>query len=199
MKAVASLPRVLIIDNNPERSSTLQQILEAGRYEVSFPIRLQHGLTDQIVKLKPDIIVLGVDFPGKRILKWVASLHAVYPCPTVLFSRDERSETIQAATRAGVSAYAVGELTTARVKTIIAAANARFCELRALQQELEKTKTDIAERKIIERAKERVAEQRGCNESQAYQILRQMAMNHRRRLADISRDVLAISEVLTNK
>ena len=62
--------------------------------------------------------------------------------------------TIQAATRAGVSAYAVGKLTDARVKTIIESAVARFHEFQALQQELEKTKTNLAERKVIERAKE---------------------------------------------
>ena len=116
-----------------------------------------------------------------------------------MFSRDERSETIQAATRAGVSAYAVGKLTGARVKTIIESAVARFYEFRAVQQELEKTKTNLAERKIIERAKELVAQQRGCNESQAYQILRKMAMNRRKRLAEISEDVLSVADVLTNK
>ncbi|MDD9974814.1 MAG: ANTAR domain-containing protein, partial [Candidatus Poribacteria bacterium] len=133
------------------------------------------------------------------VLSWVASLHESYPCPTVMFSRDERSETIQAATRVGVSAYAVGKLTGARVKTIIEAAVARFYELRALREELEKTKTNLAERKIIERAKELVAQQRGCNEAQAYQILRKMAMNRRKRLAEVSRDILSVAEALTNK
>ncbi len=191
--------RILIIDNNPERANSLIQILEASRYRVAAPVRLQEGLTEQVTQIKPDIILIGVDFPGQTTLSWVASLHESYPCPTVMFSRDERSQTIQAATRAGVSAYAVGKLTGARVKTIIEAAVARFYEFQALQQELEKTKTNLAERKIIERAKELVAQQRGCNESQAYQILRKMAMNRRKRLAEISQDVLAVADVLTNK
>ena len=199
METGTSTPKVLIIDNNQERATSLVQILKASRYTVATPLRLQEGLTNQVSRVKPDIILIGVDFPGQAILSWVASLHESYPCPTVMFSRDERSETIQAATRAGVSAYAVGELTGARVKTIIEAAVARFYEFRALQEELEKTKTSLAERKIIERAKELVAQQRGCNEAQAYQILRKMAMNRRKRLAEISQDVLSVAEVLTNK
>ncbi len=191
--------QILIIDNNPERANSLIQILEARRYKVAAPVRLQEDLTEQVTQIKPDIILIGVDFPGQTILSWIASLHESYPCPTVMFSRDERSKTIQAATRAGVSAYAVGKLTGARVKTIIEAAVARFYEFQALQQELEKTKTNLAERKIIERAKELVAQQRGCNESQAYQILRKMAMNRRKRLAEISEDVLSVAEALTNK
>ncbi len=199
MEKNSAMPSVLIIDNNPERVILLVEILEASRYNVSAPLRLQQDITDQVSRLKPDIILIGVDFPGQAVLDWVAALYESYPCPTVMFSRDERPQTIQAATHAGVSAYAVGKLTLARVKTIIEAAVARFCEFRALQQELEKTKIDLAERKIIERAKEMVAQQRGCNEAQAYQILRKMAMNRRRRLAEISQDILSAAEVLTNK
>ena len=191
--------RILIIDNNPERANSLIGILEASRYKVAVPVRLQEDVVEQVALVKPDIVVIGVDFPGHTVLGWVAGLHEAYPCPIVMFSRDERSETIQAATRAGVSAYAVGELTVARVKTIIESAVARFHEFQALQQELERTKTNLAERKIIERAKELVAKQRGCNESQAYQILRKMAMNRRKRLAEISQDVLSVADVLTNK
>ena len=199
METVTSVPKILIIDNNQERATALAQILKTNQYRVAVPLRLQEGLADQVLRVKPDIILIGVDFPGQSILNSIASLHECYPCPTVMFSRDERSETIQAATRAGVSAYAVGKLTGARVKTIIEAAVARFYEFRALQEELEKTKTNLAERKIIERAKELVAQQRGCNEAQAYQILRKMAMNRRKRLAEISQDVLSVAEVLTNK
>ena len=199
METGTSTPKILIIDNNQERATALVQILKVSRYRVAAPLRLQESLVGQVSRVKPDIILIGVDFPGQSILNWVASLHESYPCPTVMFSRDEQSETIQAATRAGVSAYAVGKLTGARVKTIIEAAVARFYEFRALQEELEKTKTSLAERKIIERAKELVAQQRGCNEAQAYQILRKMAMNRRKRLAEISQDVLSVAEVLTNK
>ena len=199
MEKISSTSSILIIDNNPERAISLVEILEASRYNVSAPLRLQKDVVDQVSRLEPDIILIGVDFPGQTVLDWVTALHEGYPCPIVMFSRDERSQTIQAATRAGVSAYAVGKLTGARVKTIIEAAVARFCEFQALQQELEKTKINLAERKIIERAKEMVAQQRGCNEAQAYQILRKMAMNRRRRLAEISQDILSAAEVLTNK
>ena len=199
MEKINSASSVLIFDNNPERATLLVEILEKVQYNVSVPLRLQNDLVDQVSRLKPDIVLIGVDFPGQVVLDWVAVLYESYPCPTVMFSRDERPQTIQAATQAGVSAYAVGKLTVARVKTIIEAAVARFYEFRALREELEKTKMDLAERKIIERAKEMVAQQRGCNEAQAYQILRKMAMNRRRRLAEISQDILSAAEVLTNK
>ena len=101
MEKNSAMPSVLIIDNNPERVILLVEILEASRYNVSAPLRLQQDITDQVSRLKPDIILIGVDFPGQAVLDWVAALYESYPCPTVMFSRDERPQTIQAATHAG--------------------------------------------------------------------------------------------------
>lgn len=200
MKEVAAGTRILIIDDNPERTHLLTQILASGSYEVLAPLPLmpQAVLMHQVAARCPDILLIGADFPGQAFLKGVASLSECYPCPTVMFSEDGCAATIQAATRAGVSAYVVGKLTGARVKTIIEAAAARFRELRALQCELEKTKANLAERKIIERAKEVIAQQRGSSEAEAYQALRKMAMNRRKRLVEVAQDVLSVAEVLTN-
>ncbi len=205
MKAVASALRILIIDNNPERTSLLTQILDASHYEVVAPLHLGEicqrieDLPKQLKERNADIILVGADLPEPATLDCLAVLYEKYPCPMVIFSQDERPETIQAATRAGVSAYAVGKLTTTRVRTIIEAAVARFQERQALQRELEETKVSLAERKIIERAKEIVAQQRGTTEAEAYRALRKMAMNRRKRLAEIAQEVLSVAEVLINK
>ena len=60
--------RILIIDNNPERANSLISILEASRYKVAVPVRLQEGVAEQVARIKPDIILIGVDFPGRAIL-----------------------------------------------------------------------------------------------------------------------------------
>ena len=65
--------RILIIDNDPERANSLICILEKSRYKVAAPVRLQEGVADQVALVKPDIIVIGVDFPGHTVLSWVAS------------------------------------------------------------------------------------------------------------------------------
>lgn len=199
MVAVVETQNVLIVDNDVNRINQLDQIFEASRYNVISQVALQSGLLERVKLTNPDIILIGTDSPCDETLETVVSINQNHPCPIVMFAQDERSETIQNATLAGVSAYVVGELSKERIETIIEAAVARFCKFQALQQELERTKTSLAERKIIERAKEIVAHQRGTTEAEAYQILRKMAMDRRKRLADIAQDVLSIAEVLTNK
>ncbi|RKU14554.1 hypothetical protein C6501_07995 [Candidatus Poribacteria bacterium] len=199
MKAVAETQNLLIVDDDVNRINQLEHVFEASRYNIIAHVPLRYDLLQRVEQANPDIILIGVDSPCDETLETIASINQNHPCPIVMFAQDERSETIQNATLAGVSAYVVGELTKERIKTIIKAAVARFEKFRALQQELEKTKTSLAERKIIERAKEIVAQQRGTTEAEAYQTLRKMAMDRRKRLAEIAQDVLSIAEVLTNK
>lgn len=199
MEKVSKTQNLLIVDDDVNRINQLDQVFEASRYNVLAHVRLQQNILQRVEQTNPDIILIGADSPCNETLDTVASINQNHPCPIVMFAQDERSETIQNATLAGVSAYVVGELSKERIKTIIKAAVARFGKFRALQQELEKTKTSLAERKIIERAKEIVAQQRGTTEAEAYQTLRKMAMDRRKRLAEIAQDVLSIAEVLTNK
>ncbi len=199
MEKVSKTQNLLIVDDDVNRINQLNQVFEASRYNVLAHVRLQQDILQRVEQTNPDIILIGADSPCNETLDTVASINQNHPCPIVMFAQDERSETIQNATLAGVSAYVVGELSKERIKTIIKAAVARFGKFRALQQELEKTKTSLAERKIIERAKEIVAQQRGTTEAEAYQTLRKMAMDRRKRLAEIAQDVLSIAEVLTNK
>ncbi len=199
MEIVVETQDILIVDNDLERTNLLNQVFEGSRYNIVAHVGLEHGLLNQVKQTSPDIILIGVASPSDETLAEIGAINQNHPCPIVMFAQDDRSETIQNATLAGVSAYVVGILSKERIETIIEAAIARFGKFRALQKELEKTKTSLAERKIIERAKEVVAEQRGTTEAEAYQTLRKMAMDRRKRLAEIAQDVLSIAEVLTNK
>ncbi len=190
---------VLIVDSDLERICLLNQVFKASKYNIIAHVELDCRFLDQVKQTDPDIILIGVASPSDETLVAIGSINQNHPCPIVMFAEDNRSETIQNATLAGVSAYVVGSLSKERIRTIIEAAIARFAKFRALQKELEKTKTSLAERKIIERAKEIVAQQRGTTEAEAYQTLRKMAMNRRKRLAEIAQDVLSIAEILTNK
>ncbi len=200
MEAFAETQRVLVVDNKLDRIELLNKVVDkSNRYNVIAQVSLEQGLIEHVKQTNPDIILICVDAPCDETLHKVAAINNEHPCPIVMFAQDERSETIQNATLAGVSAYAVGELSKERVETIIEAAIARFKRFRELLQELEKTKTSLAERKVIERAKEFVAQQRGITEAEAYQVLRKMAMDRRKRLAEIAQDVLSVAEVLTKK
>jgi response regulator NasT len=98
--------------------------------------------------------------------------------------------------QAGVSAYVVDGIQPHRVRPIVEAAIARFEKFRALEDELQRTRAELADRKVIEKAKGLIMRQRGVSEDEAYRAMRKVAMRSNRRLADVAEGIVAAAELL---
>jgi response regulator NasT len=83
-----------------------------------------------------------------------------------------------------------------RVKPVLDVALARFKREQKLQGELLDTRRQLAERKLIERAKGVLMARNRMTEDQAYQKLRSMAMNKNLRLADVAQRILDVEDLL---
>ena len=68
--------------------------------------------------------------------------------------------------------------------------------LQAMGYELETVRAALNERKVVERAKGLLMASRKLTEDEAYNLLRQTAMNQNRRLLDVAEAVLAMSDFL---
>jgi response regulator NasT len=73
---------------------------------------------------------------------------------------------------------------------------ARFREFQALRRELEATRNKLAERKLIEKAKGLLMQQKSYSEEEAYQALRKVAMDRNQRLAEVAQNVISVLELL---
>lgn len=65
--------------------------------------------------------------------------------------------------------------------------------LQEVEQSLDLARTALEERKIMERAKYILMKHRGLEEDEAYQLMRQTAMNQSRRLIDVARSLIEMS------
>jgi hypothetical protein len=81
-------------------------------------------------------------------------------------------------------------------RSVIDLVNDQARRLQAMSDELETARSALNERKLIERAKGVLMVHRHFSEDEAYRSLRQMAMNQKRRVADVAEAVLAMAEVL---
>jgi response regulator NasT len=113
-----------------------------------------------------------------------------------MFATDPSTTLIRRAVECGVSAYVVDGWAPERLTPIIEAAAARFEAYSAVKQELDHTRNKLSERKVIEKAKGIVMQQRGLTEDQAYSSLRKMAMDQNLPLAEIARRVITVSQLL---
>lgn len=188
--------KVMLVDDQPARAALLEQALRDHQFTVIARLSTAAGLADQVAALQPDIIIIDIESPDRDTLENMAILHRDNPRPVVMFAEEGDTSTIERAVRAGVSAYVVDGLNPARVKPIVDVAIARFREFQALRQELQETRTQLADRKQIDRAKGLLMKHRDLDEQQAYQAMRKMAMDRGQRLGEVANNIIAVLELL---
>lgn len=187
---------VMLVDDQPARAALLEQALLDHSYKVIARLTSAAGLAQQVASLEPDVIIIDIESPDRDTLEHMATLHRDNPHPVVMFAEEGDTSAIERAMRAGVSAYVVDGLNPTRVKTIVDVAVARFREFQALRRELEETRTQLADRKQIDRAKGLLMKQRGLDEKQAYNAMRKMAMDRGQRLAEVASNIIAVFDLL---
>jgi response regulator NasT len=189
--------RVMIVDDNKERSAPLRNYLVEAGYNVVGHLSDTADLNKAVAQMRPDVIIIDTESPSRDTLEHICVVSRDDPRAIVMFSHDGETEKIRAATRAGVSAYVVGSLESARLRPILDAALVRFEEYQALRNELEETATKLADRKTIDRAKGILMKQRGLDEEAAYQSLRKLAMQRGMRMGEIAKQVIQAAELLS--
>jgi response regulator NasT len=182
--------RVLIIEDNPERLAMLIPALEAADCLVMATMNSARSLDAQIQALKPDAVIIATDSPDRDTLEHICVANTDCPRPIVMFTDDGSREAIRAATQAGVTSYVVDGIDPARIRSILDVAMTRFEAHQALIDQLEQTRLELSERKLIDQAKALLIKQTGASEPEVYREMRRAAMDRGLKLADIARQVL---------
>ena len=188
--------KVMLVDNTPQRASELRQALARAGFEVTATVESALELNEHMARVRPDVIIIDTDSPTRDVIEQICVMSRDDPHPVVMFSGDRHNETIRAALRAGVTAYIVDGLSQERIEPILTVAIERFTAEQELKQELEETKTQLASRKLIERAKGLIMQQRRMSEDEAFQCLRKLAMDRGIKLADAAARVVDVAKVL---
>ena len=189
-------PKIVIVDESPIRAAILEEGLrEAGFTEVVH-IREMHSLLARIYAVDPDIILIDLENPSRDVLEHLFQVSRVVRRPIAMFVDQSDTASIQASVEAGVSAYIVDGLKKERIKPILDLCVSRFNAFAKLQEELERTKSQLEDRKIIERAKGNLMRVKGLTEDEAYVLMRSTAMREKKKIGEIAQSIITASEML---
>ncbi|MFB1485995.1 MULTISPECIES: ANTAR domain-containing response regulator [unclassified Thiocapsa] len=187
--------RIMLVDARPDRREVLGPALSAEGFDVVACVDPDEGLLSAVARYAPDVVLIDIDSPSRDTLENLRTVQAHQPRPMVMFTQDDANESIRRAIEAGVSAYVVDGIERRRVRPIVEAAMARFSQFQALEKELLETRSKLAERKLIERAKGIIMAQQGLSEDAAFQAMRRLAMRKNKKLAEIAESVISASEL----
>ncbi len=189
--------KILVIDEDPVRAAILKEGLgDAGHLRVEW-IADTSNLYMRITALDPDVVLIDLENPNRDVLEQMFQVSREVKRPIAMFVDQSDTAMITASVDAGVSAYIVDGLKKERIKSILDMTISRFNAFSRLQQELDETKTQLEERKIIDRAKGILMQQKGIGEEEAYALLRKNAMNQKKKIAEVAASLVSAADLLS--
>ncbi len=188
--------RILIMTERARRERVLERALAEAHHQVTAVIRPDDDLVLYARRAHPDALIMDLAEPTREILEQLHRLGEQQPLPVVVFADRSGRQDIRAAVKAGVGAYVVDGFLPDRVVPVLEVAVARFTEFQALRGERDRAQTKLAERKSIERAKGILMRRRDLAEEAAYRLLRKMAMDRGRQLAEVAENIITAEEML---
>jgi response regulator NasT len=188
--------RVMVVDDADKDLSALKDALSAAGCTIVAEESSALRIPARVSETEPDLIIIESESPTRDVLEQLCVVTQFAPRPIVMFSDESDRQQIDAAIRAGVTAYIVAGMRSESIRPILDVAIARFEQDRALRAELEDAKTQLAQRKLIEKAKGLLMAQRGCSEEEAFSSLRKLAMDRNLKLADVARQVIDVARLL---
>jgi response regulator NasT len=191
-----SSPKIAIVDENPIRAAILEEGLREAGFTAVERVAEMNNLLARIYQIDPDVILIDLENPSRDVLEQMFQVSRAVRRPIAMFVDQADTASIQASVDAGVSAYIVDGFRKERIKSIIDLCISRFNAFAKLQDELDRTKTALEERKVIDRAKGILMKLKGLSEEEAYVLMRSTAMREKKKIVEIAQSIITASELL---
>lgn len=188
--------KILIVDESPIRAAILQEGLRDAGFTALWHVSEMRSLLARIYAIDPDVILIDLENPSRDVLEQMFQVSRAVRRPIAMFVDQSDSASIQASVDAGVSAYVVDGLRKERIKPVLDLCISRFNAFARLQDELDRTRSALEERKVLDRAKGILMKLKGLTEEEAYVLMRSTAMREKKKIADIAQSIVTAAEVL---
>lgn len=185
--------KLVLLCKNP--TTDISASLTALGHHVVCQLDAPHTLAAQTAAHSPDMVIVCCDTTDSELTRQFTHMSAHHPRPTlVLAAKPGRRAEIRDAIDAGVTAFITTPIDRVDLSSLIESTLAQFEVINALRDELSRTRQQLEERKVIERAKGLITSRQNCNEQQAYESLRKLAMDRNLKLVDVAKQVITVYE-----
>ncbi len=189
--------KVMVIDDHePSRRELIENLYLCG-YEIAAQGSSGRAAAALARASAAEVIVMAVGLADLDGIEAAREIMQSSPLPIVLITSHADASTVARASHAGVMSCLVKPLRATELAPAIELAVSRFRDFTALQEEIAALKLTLEERKLIERAKGLLMEQRHLSEERAYSLMKKASMNMRKPMADVAQAILLAGGILT--
>ncbi|MFQ5576046.1 MAG: ANTAR domain-containing response regulator [Anaerolineae bacterium] len=182
--------RIIIADDESIIRIDLREMLANQGYLVVGEAGDGHTALTLARELKPDLVIMDIRMPHLDGIQAAKILTEEKIAPVVLLTAYSQKELIDRAKEAGVVGYLVKPFKEADLGPAIEVALARFTEFKQMTREVDDLQHALTTRKLVDRAKGVLMDQKGMTESEAFRAIQTMSMNNRRPMKDVAEAII---------
>ncbi len=166
-----------------------ETLVEAG-YEVVAEAASGEPILAAVADRGTDVAVVDINMPGMDGIELTERLTAAGACAVVVVTAFGQRDLIQKARDAGALGYVIKPFDKRDLVPAIEIALGRFADLQALRGRADRLEEQLETRKLVDRAKGLLMDQRGLSEAQAFRLLQSSAMQRRETMAVVAAAVI---------
>ncbi len=181
---------VLIVDDDPSIRLVLTRSLPTLGYTVVAAAETGEEAIQLALQARPQIILMDARIPAPDGLEASRAINEHHPTTIILLTAYGDAETIERAKEAGIMAYLRKPFDIEELKPTIEIALRRFEDLQMLRGAVQDLEGKLEHRKVIERAKGILMEQRKITEQEAFNQMRRLSMSSRQPINEVAEAII---------
>jgi response regulator NasT len=190
MAATTDTPRIVIAADAAIIRLDLKEMLQ----EEGFDVVGEASDGDAAIRLaeerRSDLVIMDIKMPGMDGLAAAERITDRGLGAVLILTAFSQKELVRRAAQAGAMGYLVKPFQKSDLVPAIEIALVRHAELEAVKAESADLAERLDARKFIDRAKGYLADKRGMSEAEAFRFIQKKAMDERRSMKDVARDLV---------
>ncbi len=188
--------RIVLVDTRPGADQFLECLLsDRGLVLVG-----SYGSLGEVTGLKTlpeaDLVIVYLPAVTDSDAKGIRDLSDRFDRPILVMTESDAVETVNTAMQAGAHSVLCTGASSDRLRSAAVSAIASHERLDAVRRRADEAERALQNRKLIERAKGILMQQRGISEEEALRELQRTSMQRNEPLPEVSRTIIAAKELL---
>jgi AmiR/NasT family two-component response regulator len=186
---------VLIAEDEAIIRLDLKEMLEEEGYSVVGEASDGDAVLRDAEEKRPDLIIMDIKMPGVDGLTAAEQVTERGLGAVLILTAFSQKDLVQRAAEAGAMGYLVKPFQKSDLLPAIEVALARHAQLSAARSESSDLKEQLATRKVVDKAKGRLIDERGMTEAEAFRHIQKRAMDERRPMREVAQELLEAASI----
>ena len=183
--------RILIAEDEAIIRLDLKEMLQEAGLEVVGEVSDGEAAIRLARESSPDLVIMDIKMPGMDGLAAAEKIAEEGLGAVLILTAFSQKDLVQRAAEAGAMGYLVKPFQKSDLMPAIEVALARHRELAAVKAESADRAEQLETRKVVDRAKGRLMDERGIGEAEAFRYIQKQAMDQRRSMREVAQELLS--------